>query len=124
MPLTRNLALIAVAVLALGACGDDDTDAPSASAGGGEDDGAAPSELTVDIVDFEYATPEITVAPGSTITFTNSDDAAHTATARGEEFNTGSIAGGETMSVTVGDSGTIEYFCSFHPFMEGEVVIE
>ncbi len=117
------IGLMAASALLFTACGDDGdaaTGDTSADAGGD----AAGGPVTVDIVDFEYDPPTITVAAGTEITFTNSDGAAHTATARDGEFNTESIAGGEQATVTAEGSGEVAYFCSFHPFMEATVVIE
>ncbi len=120
------------AALVLAGCGDDD-DAPAGDASaetdagggsGGESGGSAAQGDAVEIVDFEYTPADLTVAAGTEITFTNGDGTAHTATSRDNAFDSGSIAGGETGSITVEDAGTYTYFCSFHPFMEATLTVE
>ena len=66
--------------------------------------------------------PEITIAVGGTVTWTNTDNQAHTATSSGN-FDTGSIDPDATASVTFDEPGTYTYICSFHPFMTGTVTV-
>ena len=56
------------------------------------------------------------------MTWTNTDDQAHTATSSGN-FDTGSIAAGAAASVTFDEPGTFTYICSFHPFMTATVTV-
>ena len=83
--------------------------------------GAASAENTVEIVDFAFGPEQLEVAVGATITFVNNDSQAHTATAAGV-FDTGSIAPGESATVTIEAAGTFDYICGFHPFMTGSIV--
>src|SRR5690349_15611154 len=92
----RRLTLIAAAgfsLLALGACGDDDVaerdaaSAATASTGGAASGDAAPATVTcvaggggdveVRIEDFAFTPSPQTVAPGGSVTFTNTDDFPH-----------------------------------------------
>ena len=84
--------------------------------------GAATSGTAVDIAGFKFGPAEIDVKVGDTITWTNSDKQAHTATSSGN-FDTKSIAPGATGTATFKTAGTFEYICSFHPFMKGKVVV-
>lgn len=59
------------------------------------------------------------VAAGDTVVFTNKDSGRHTATADG--FDTGSIGGGASASVTI-PAGTHNYRCRFHSSMRGTIV--
>jgi len=90
------------------------------------DDAAASAErAAVTIVDFSYDPAEITVPVGSTVAWTNDDVVPHTATARDREvLQSGTIAAGETYEQTFDTAGTYDYFCEFHPNMEGTVVVE
>ena len=83
---------------------------------------AAPMEATVEIADFAFGPAEITIAAGGTVTWTNTDDQAHTATSSGN-FGTGSIEPDATASVTFDEPGTFTYICSFHPFMTATVTV-
>lgn len=86
-----------------------------AGSGGGE---------AVTIKDFAYARPDLTVAEGTHVTFTNQDSTNHTATSADQGgFDTGTIAKGESKSVTLQTPGTFSYVCSFHPFMHGSITV-
>jgi plastocyanin len=78
--------------------------------------------LTVTIGDFTFEPAEIHVPVGATVTWTNTHDQPHTATSAGN-FNTGAIQPGESQTVTFATAGTYSYICSFHPFMNGTVVV-
>jgi amicyanin len=78
--------------------------------------------LTVTIGEFKFEPPEIHVPVGATVTWTNTHDQPHTATSAGN-FNTGAIQPGESQTVTFATAGTYSYICSFHPFMNGTVVV-
>lgn len=86
------------------------------------DAGAAATEVAVEISDFAFNAAEVRVAVGGTVTWTNSDSQQHTATAAGA-FDTGTIEPGASASVTFDEAGTFAYFCAFHPFMTGTVIV-
>lgn len=83
---------------------------------------ASPMEAAVEIADFAFGPAEITIAAGGIVTWTNTDDQAHTATSSGN-FDTGSIEPDATASVTFDEPGTFTYICSFHPFMTATVTV-
>ena len=84
--------------------------------------GDAPMEAAVEIADFAFGPAEITIAAGGTVTWTNTDSQAHTATSSGN-FDTGPIEPDATASVTFDEPGTFTYICSFHPFMTATVTV-
>ena len=102
------------------AAADEETAAGDAPA---EEEAAAPAEMAVAIEGFAFAPQSIEVTAGSTVTFTNNDGAAHTATADDGSFDTGSLAQGESASVTFDTPGTYTYTCAFHPGMTGTIVV-
>ena len=128
--LPRLLALLAAGSLLLAACGDDDTDAAAgdttAEESSSEDtSGSASAAGELAITDFTYAPAELTAAPGAQIAISNGDSTAHTATAKDGAFDSGSIAAGESGSLTAPDEpGEYAYICSFHPFMKGTLTVE
>ncbi len=61
---------------------------------------------------------------GTTVTWTNQDDAAHTSTARDESFDTGTLDQGDAGDVTLDEPGTYDYYCRFHQFMNGTIEVE
>ena len=69
------------------------------------------------------------VAVGAKITFTNQDDAPHTATSGASPnadgvFDSGTLKKGQSKSVKLAKAGTFSYYCAFHPFMKGTVTVK
>lgn len=81
---------------------------------------AAAQDVTVDVIDFSFLPPEIRVEAGSTVTWTNNDPFAHTATAEDESFSVG-LQPGQSGSHTFDEEGSFPYFCKLHPDMRGVV---
>lgn len=77
------------------------------------------------IKDYTYAPATITVPVGTTVTFTNRDSTPHTATSKKPgAFESGSIDTGRSGEVKLEQAGTFAYYCAFHPFMKGTIVVE
>jgi len=72
----------------------------------------------------------VVITAGGTITWENTDTAAHTAssgTAAGGPdgvFDSSLIMAGGSYSVTLDDEGAYPYFCMVHPWMQGTVIVE
>ena len=132
MPRTSICVVAAtLAIAGVAGCGNDEADNQTASAPSGSDAPAAEeaeqtegSSDAVDIVEFEFAPEEITVAAGTTVEFLNQDTAAHTATADDSSFDTEELGKGDASEITFDDPGTYSYYCRFHVFMKGSVVVE
>ena len=129
--------LIACLALTIAACGDDDDDDSGGSTGTTTteqtDTGTAPSgggggeTAEVDIPDISFAPDSLTVKPGTTVTWTNSDDIPHTVTkdgGPGAEFDSGNLAPGDTFEQTFDAKGKVDYVCQIHPGQEGSVTVE
>ncbi len=77
------------------------------------------------IKNFAFKPPTITVAAGTKVTFTNEDKTAHTATSTANgAFDTGTINPGHSATVVLKKPGTYTYFCQFHAFMRGTVIVK
>lgn len=85
---------------------------------------ASPRSTEVTIQDLSFGPKAVNARVGDVVSFTNTDDQPHTATADDRSFDTGSIAAGASMSVTVTKPGTYTYHCSFHPFMTATVTAQ
>ena len=85
--------------------------------------GPAVQSATVDIKSFKFKPVAIAVRKGGRITWTNSDSAAHTATADDRSFDTQTIDQGKSKSVSFTTAGTFAYHCDFHPFMKAMVIV-
>jgi plastocyanin len=83
---------------------------------------ALAADQDVAISGFTFSPRSVTVNVGDTVTWTNSDAQAHTATS-GSTWNTGDIAGGDSASITFRTAGTFDYICAIHPTMTGTVVV-
>jgi len=85
-------------------------DAPSASA-------------DVKIDNFSFGPQAVTVAVGTTVTWTNRDDIPHTVVSTDGVFKSKVRDTDEKFSYTFTKAGTYPYFCSVHPKMAGTVVV-
>jgi plastocyanin len=91
------------------------TSSPTASA-----EGAA----SVTIQGFAFSPAEITVRAGDTVTWTNRDAVTHTVTQEGMGWNSGDVRGGQSYSKTFDTVGIFDYFCLYHTYMKGRVIVE
>ena len=64
----------------------------------------------------------VTVAVGTTVSWSNRDSIAHTTTAENGIWNTTLNAGGE-FSRVFSTTGTFDYRCTLHPGMSGSVTV-
>jgi plastocyanin len=85
---------------------------------------AAEDEVAVSIENLQFIPPEIRVAAGSTVTWTNEDVMAHTATSLDGTFDTGNLAQGQSGTVTFDAPGQFDYLCAIHTGMKGTVIVE
>jgi plastocyanin len=86
---------------------------------------ALAADQAVAISGFSFSPASVTVSVGDTVTWTNSDAQAHTATADDASWDTGTIAGsGATGAVTFTIAGAYPYHCSIHPTMTGTVTVQ
>jgi plastocyanin len=70
-----------------------------------------------------YSPGEIAVAIGDSITWVNVDTVAHTSTANGGAWDSGSLGPGQQFSTTVRTAGSFAYHCVIHPGMVGTVTV-
>lgn len=127
---TKALALAAAALLVLGACGGDAEEAPESAEtettteedAGGEDATA----LTVSAVDNSFEPASLSAPAGSEVTIEVTNDGAnpHTFTIDDLGVDSGSLASGESATVTF-DMGedTVTFYCAIHgeAMMSGEI---
>jgi amicyanin len=85
--------------------------------------GPAQSSVSVDIVNFAFSPATVTVAVGTTITWTNKDDAPHTVTSNSGAFNSGTLQRNKSFQFKFDTAGTFDYHCAIHPFMTAKVVV-
>lgn len=76
----------------------------------------------VEIKDFNYNPPTLTINKGDTVTWTNQDTAKHTAT--GDAFDSGLLGKGESFSFVFTQTGTYPYICTPHPYMKATIIVQ
>jgi LPXTG-motif cell wall-anchored protein len=76
---------------------------------------------SVNMGDFFFSPASVTISVGDTVTWHNSGQAPHTATANDGSFDTGTINAGGSGSHTFSTAGTFGYICTIHPNMKGTV---
>ncbi len=76
------------------------------------------------IDNFSFTPREITVAPGTTVTWVNHDDVPHTVVSPDQKFRSKALDTDDQFSFTFEDAGTYSYFCSVHPMMTGKIVVK
>jgi len=70
-----------------------------------------------------FAPDDLTVAAGTTVTWTNGDSVEHTSTSDANGWNSGAVAPGGRFSFTFQTPGTFSYHCAIHSGMIGTVVV-
>jgi plastocyanin len=116
--MVKRILTIALAAAALGiaACGGADEPATSTAP-------AAPASgaTTVAIGDNSFTPATTKVAVGETVEFENGGAIPHTVT--GEDFDSGSLASGDSFTFTADKAGKVSYVCLFHPGMQGTIEV-
>src|SRR5215218_3484754 len=84
---------------------------------------SAQDDTTVSIQDFSFDPGQITVAPGTTVTWTNEGPSPHTTTADDGSWDSGTLQQGEDFSFTFDEPGTYTYHCSIHPDMTASIKV-
>jgi plastocyanin len=85
------------------------------------DHAGASATQTVEISKFAFSPKEITVAPGTTVTWTNHDQTPHMVVARDKSFASTGMDTDDSFRFTFTEVGDFSYFCTMHPFMTGIV---
>ena len=82
-----------------------------------------PTSAEVKVDNFSFGPASLTVAVGTTVTWTNRDDIPHTVVSTDKVFKSKVLDTDEKFSFTFDKAGTYPYFCSVHPKMTGSVVV-
>jgi plastocyanin len=89
-------------------------------------DSTTSNVIPVAIKSFVYVPETVTVAAGSSVAWTNQDNAPHTSTGIGDAvsaLDSGAIIFGQTFTQEFNAPGTYPYYCVYHPNMLGTVVV-
>lgn len=84
---------------------------------------SATGAFAIEIRNFAFGPKDMTVPVGTTVTWTNIDAVAHTATADDGAFNSGNLNPGQGFSFEFEKTGSFDYTCSYHPGMKGTITV-
>jgi plastocyanin len=123
-----GLLVALVRAVPLAACGSSSSGPSSSTSKAAGATSAAPApaagKLKVSISGFAYQPVTVTAGVGSRITFTNHDATAHTATSNNPAFDTGTLKPGQSGTVILKKPGTYTFYCQFHAFIHGTVIVK
>lgn len=80
---------------------------------------------TVSITNYKFDVPVLRISPGTTVTWNNVDEAPHTVTSTDKRFvSSPALDSNDHYTYTFTKPGTYQYYCTLHPFMTGEVIVQ
>jgi amicyanin len=85
---------------------------------------AAIPAATVSMDHSTFIPSEITVAPGTTVTWVNVEAMPHTVVDLNKAFRSKTLVKDATFSFTFTTAGDYNYLCSIHPNMKGKVIVK
>ncbi|HEV2099288.1 MAG TPA: cupredoxin family copper-binding protein [Stellaceae bacterium] len=85
---------------------------------------AAAKTATINIDNFAFAPPDLSVAAGTTVTWKNEDDSPHRVAEANNAFSSAALDTDDSFSHTFAKPGVYKYFCSIHPYMVGKIVVK
>jgi plastocyanin len=77
----------------------------------------------IPIQQYAFLPTEVTVPAGTTVTWSNEDEAVHTVTAADKSWDSGRLPIGATFSQTFFQPGSYEFLCSIHAAMKGTITV-
>lgn len=98
--------------------------APAVGAAADDKPAAAGPAAEVKIDNFTFTPATVKVAVGATVTWVNRDDIPHTVVSTEKVFKSKALDTGDKFSFIFTRAGKYPYFCSLHPKMTGEVVVQ
>ena len=84
---------------------------------------ATAADTTVTIKNFSFAM-DVTVTPGSTVTWTNLDGEPHTVVSADGLFRSPALDQNDSFRFTFDKPGIYKYICSIHPKMRAVITVK
>jgi plastocyanin len=84
----------------------------------------APAGVAVKIDNFSFGPATVTVPVGTTVTWTNRDDIPHTAVSSDGVFKSKVMDTDDKFSFVFSKPGTYPYYCTIHPKMTGQIIVQ
>ena len=83
-----------------------------------------PTASQVEIRLMKYSPAELEVTAGTRVEWRNDDLTPHTVTSAAKQFDSGAINPGASWQQTFTEAGKFPYLCTFHPEMNGVVIVK
>ena len=100
------------------------TAVPELTAAGEAVVAVATNTATVNIDNFAFAPPTLTVTVGTTVTWKNEDYSPHRIGDKNGTFKSAALDTDDTFSHTFAAPGEYPYICTIHPYMVGKIVVK
>jgi len=97
---------------------------PAIDAGAAAVAAAAARTATIQIDNFRFTPPDLTVAAGTTVIWKNRDDSPHRVADKNGTFASAALDTDDSYSRSFATPGIYHYFCSIHPYMVGTIVVK
>ena len=78
----------------------------------------------VNIDNYAFKQPTVTIVVGATVVWKNLDDDPHTVTAVDGSFDSKGLAQGDSFAYRFTKPGQYAYYCKVHPMMRGTVIVK
>jgi plastocyanin len=128
LPLILSLVLITAGVLGLTSCGSTAATTTHSntqtSPPPGQTTGPDIKPAAVSIENMSFVPSDLTVAVGTTVTWTNNEAVTHTVASDTGAFDSKNMSKGSNFSHTFSEKGTFSYHCAIHPGMKGTITVQ
>jgi plastocyanin len=84
----------------------------------------AATPVTINIENFKFLPPALTVTSGTTVTWKNEDDSPHRIGGKGGTFTSPALDTDGTFARTFTTPGEYSYICTIHPYMVGKIIVK
>ena len=76
------------------------------------------------IENFTFNPAELTIKPGTSVTWENGDDIPHSVVDAAGKFHSRALDTDEKVTMVFSNAGAISYFCGLHPHMTGKIIVK
>jgi plastocyanin len=97
---------------------------PAVGAGSAPSVAALAPTATIQIDNFNFTPPDLTVTAGTKVIWKNDDDSPHRVADINGTYASAALDTDDSFSHTFATPGVYKYFCSIHPYMKGEIIVK
>jgi len=82
------------------------------------------NKASISLKNVSFNPSELTISPGTTVTWTNDDNTTHTVTSDSGVFDSGNLGSGKSFSYTFNQAGSYPFHCGIHSSMKGTITVQ